>query len=89
MKSVLLNYAKPCPAKDFFRGVVYDRNLDMSVVYDGSHKVPFIETGKLNLSVMTKTEAAREKDDTFPILTASLTKTFSHRESDDQNSLNY
>lgn len=89
MRSVLLNYARPCSARDLFQRVVYDRGLDMSVVYDGGRKVPFIEADKLNMSVMTKTEAAREKDDTFPIMTASQTKTFSQMESDDQHPLNY
>lgn len=89
MKSVLLNYARPCPARDLFQGVVYDRSLDMSIVFDGGRKVPFIEADKLNMAVMTKTEAARERDDTFPIVAVSMTKTFSHIESDDQCPINY
>lgn len=35
MKSVLLNYAKKCSGKDYFNGVVYDRDLNMSVFKEG------------------------------------------------------
>ena len=83
MKSVLLNYARPCPKRDYFKEVAYDRDLDMSVIRKENRIVPFIEADNLNMSVMTKTEAAREKDDTFPMLAATVTKTFSQREADD------
>lgn len=88
MKSVLLNYARKCTGKDYFDGVVYDRNLNMSVYNDGEKRVPLIEVDKMNMGVMTKTEAARERDDTLSIVLASQTKTFSQLERDDQGTFN-
>ena len=67
MKSVLLNYARKCSGKDYFNGVVYDRDLDMSVHKDGNSYVPLIDTKTVNMAVMTKTETALERDDVFPM----------------------
>lgn len=89
MKSVLLNYAKKCSSKDYFNGVVYDRDLNMSVFKEGKKFVPFIEAAAVNMAVMTKTEAAREKDDTLSMIMATETKTLSQRETDDQYPYNY
>jgi hypothetical protein len=88
MKSVLLDYARKCTGKDYFDGVVYDRNLNMSVYNDGEKRVPLIEADKMNMGVMTKTEAARERDDTLSMVLASQTKTFSQLERDDQGTFN-
>lgn len=88
MKSILLNYARPCSGKNYFKDVIYDRDIDMSVVVDGGKKKPFIEVGCVNMSVMTKTEAAREQDDTLPMILAITTKTFTQRETDDQGPFN-
>ncbi len=88
MKSVLLDYARKCAGKDYFDGVVYDRNLNMSVYNDGEKRVPLIEADKMNMGVMTKTEAARERDDTLSMVLASQTKTFSQLERDDQGTFN-
>lgn len=88
MKSVLLDYARKCTGKDYFDGVVYDRNLNMSVYNDGEKRVPLIEADKMNMGVMTKTEAARERDDTLSMVLASQTKTFSLLERDDQGTFN-
>lgn len=88
MKSVLLDYARKCGGKDYFEGVVYDRELNMSVYNDGTKRIPLIEAEKMNMGVMTKTEAARERDDTLPMVLASQTKTFSQLERDDQGTFN-
>lgn len=88
MKSVLLEYARKCTGKDYFEGVVYDRVLNMSVYNDGEKRVPLIEAEKMNMGVMTKTEAARERDDTLSMVLASQTKTLSQLERDDQGSFN-
>lgn len=88
MKSVLLDYARNCTGKDYFEGVVYDRELNMSVYYDGEKRVPLIETEKMKMGVMTKTEAARERDDTLSMVLASQTKTYSQQERDDQGTFN-
>lgn len=88
MKSVLLDYARKCTGKDYFEDVVYDRELNMSVYYVGQKRIPLIDAEKMNMGVMTKTEAARERDDTFPLVLASQTKTFSQLERDDQGTLN-
>lgn len=85
MKSVILNYAKNTSGKEYFNNVTYDREKNMSVYQDGEQCVPLIDAPTANMGVMTKTEAAREKDDTFPIILAVETKTFSQRESDDQS----
>lgn len=88
MKSVLLDYARKCSGKDYFEGVVYDRDLNMSVYNDGEKRVPLIEAEKMNMGVMTKTEAARERDDVLSMVLASQTKTFSQLERDDQGTFN-
>lgn len=88
MKSVLLEYARKCTGKDYFEGVAYDRELNMSVYNDGEKHVPIIETEKMNMGVMTKTEAARERDDTLSMVLASQTKTYSQLERDDQGPFN-
>lgn len=88
MKSVLLDYARECSDKEYFEGVAYDRELNMSVYNDGEKRVPLIEAETMNMGVMTKTEAARERDDTLSIVLASQTKTFSQLERDDQGSFN-
>lgn len=88
MKSVILDYARKCIGKDYFEGVVYDRELNMSVYNDGKNMVPLIEAEKMNMGVMTKTEAARERDDTLSMVLASQTKTFSQLERDDQGTFN-
>ena len=88
MKSVLLDYARKCTGKDYFEGVVYDRELNMSVFNDGTRRVPLIEAEKMNMGVMTKTEAARERDDTLSMVVASQTKTYSQLERDDQGTFN-
>ena len=88
MKSVLLDYAKKCTGKDYFEGVVYDRELNMSVYNDGQKRIPLIEAEKMNMGVMTKTEAAREHDDTLSMVLASQTKTYSQQERDDQGTFN-
>ena len=88
MKSVLLDYVRKCTGKDYFDGVVYDRNLNMSVYNDGEKRVPLIEADKMNMGVMTKTEAARERDDTLSMVLTSQTKTFSQLERDDQGTFN-
>lgn len=85
MKSVLLNYAKKTSGKDYFDKVTYDREKNMSVYKDGNQCTPLIDAPTINMGVMTKTETAREKDDTLPIVLAVETKTLSHRESDDQS----
>ena len=88
MKSVLLDYARQCTSKDYFDEVVYDRELNMSVYNDGQKRVPLIYAEKMNMGVMTKTEAARERDDTLSMVMASQTKTLSQLERDDQGSFN-
>lgn len=88
MKSVLLDYARKCNGKDYFEGVAYDRELNMSVFKDGEKRVPLIEAEKMNMGVMTKTEAARERDDTLSMVLASQTKTYSQLERDDQGTFN-
>ncbi len=88
MKSVLLDYARKCTGKDYFEGVTYDRELNMSVYNDGKKRVPLIEAEKMNMGVMTKTEAARERDDTLSMVLASQTKTYSQLERDDQGTFN-
>ena len=88
MKSVILDYARKCTGKDYFEGVAYDHKLNMSVYNDGKKYVPLIEADKMNMGVMTKTEAARERDDTLSMVLASQTKTFSQLERDDQGTFN-
>ena len=88
MKSVILDYARICVGKDYFEYVVYDRELNMSVYNDGKMRVPLIEAEKMNMGVMTKTEATRERDDTLPMVLVSQTKTFSQKERDDHGPFN-
>lgn len=88
MKSVILDYARKCTGKDYFEGVAYNHELNMSVYNDGKKYVPLIEADKMNMGVMTKTEAARERDDTLSMVLASQTKTFSQLERDDQGTFN-
>ena len=88
MKSAILDYAKKCTGKDYFEGVVYDRELNMSVYNDGEKRIPLIEAEKMNMGVMTKTEVARESDDTLSMVLVSQTKTFSQMERDDQGTFN-
>lgn len=88
MKSVILDYARKCTGKDYFEGVVYDRDMNMSVYNDGNKNVPIIEAENMNMGVMTKTEAARERDDIFSVVLVSQTKTFSQVERDDQGTFN-
>lgn len=88
MKSVLLDYARKCVGKDYYEGVAYDRDLNMAVYNDGEKRVPLIEAAKMNMGVMTKTEAARERDDTLSMVLVSQTKTFSQQERDDQGTFN-
>ena len=71
MKSILLNYAKKCVEKDYFEGVVYDRNENMSVVKKDGGYIPFIEDDSVKMSVMTKTEVARERDDALSMILIS------------------
>jgi len=89
MRSVLLNYAKRVNEKNYFDNVVYDRDRNISVYRKDNEDVPLIEASSVNMGIMTKTEAAREKDDTFPFVIATQTKTFSSPESDDQCFNNY
>lgn len=88
MKSVLLNYAKSVTEKKYFDNVVYDHERNMSVYKKGDKYIPLIDIPSVNMGIMTKTETAREKDDTFPINLALESKTFSDRESDDQGTYN-
>jgi hypothetical protein len=84
MKSVLLDYAREAAGQDYFSDVVYDREHNMSIYINGDDYLPIIDAPSVNMGVMTKTEVAREKDDAFPIILATETKTLSYRESDDQ-----
>ncbi len=84
MKSVLLDYARDAAEQDYFSEVIYDRERNMSVYKNGEDYLPIIDVPSVNMGVMTKTEVAREKDDAFPLILATETKTLSYRESDDQ-----
>lgn len=88
MKSVLLNYSKSVTDKSYFDNVVYDHERNISVYKIEDKCIPLIDSPSVNMGVMTKTEVAREKDDTFPFNLALETKTYSDRESDDQGTYN-
>ena len=89
MKSVLLNYATQCFANDYFKGVVYDRERNMSVVFDGMNYVPFIDADSANLSLASKTFTNRETDDVLPLPIVFGTKTRAECERDDQCPFDY
>ncbi len=89
MKSVLLNYATICSSQDLFIGVSYDRERNMSVVFDGIKNIPFIDSDMANLSLVTKTEAYRETDDAGPLSIVFGTKTRAELERDDQCPFDY
>jgi hypothetical protein len=89
MKSVLLNYATHCSARDLFKGVIYDRERNMSVVFDGMNYVPFIDADSANLSLASKTFTNRETDDVLPSPIVFGTKTRAECERDDQCPFDY
>ena len=89
MKTVLLEYARDCSSKDFFKDVEYDRQCSMSVVFDGEQYVPFIDAGSTNVSLISKTETYRETDDVYPISIVCGTKTRAECESDDKCPIDY
>lgn len=89
MKSVILKYAIPCSDQNYFKGVVYDRERNMSVIFDGMKYVPFIDADCANLSLVTKTEAYRETDDAGPLSIVFGTKTRAELERDDQCPFDY
>ena len=89
MKSVLLNYATPCSRQDYFKGVIYDRQINMSVVSDGMKLVPFIDADYANMSLVSKTFTYRETDDVLPLSIVFGTKTRAECERDDQCPFDY
>ena len=87
MKSVLLEYAKNSQRQSYQQENEY--NYSMSVNVDKNFHKTYVGSHRELLSLLTKTEASREQDDSCFTLLAFMTKTRCEMESDDQDSFYY
>ena len=83
MKSVLLNYATPVNDRAIDVGYMYDPFKAVNVCSNDNTKV-YSEHQRQVCGLQTKTEVAREQDDSYPIDLCLQTKTFAQMEQDDQ-----
>jgi len=87
MKSVLLEYAKNSQRQSCQQEYEYNHSMSVNVEKN-SHK-PYVDSHRELMSLLTKTEAPREQDDSCFTLLAFMTKTRCEMESDDQDSFYY
>lgn len=83
MKSVLLSYASQVKNRTLEWDYTYDPLKSVNVCNKDKTKV-YIEHERKMCGLQTKTEAAREQDDNYPIDLCLQTKTFAQMEQDDQ-----